>query len=815
MARFNKKEVTNMKTNEKEERLEQAYEIAGGYKSASEEDFKKALELVREKDPQFAQYLEALHYQGSSLKDKKVVTPIENNVNFIRSVYSNESELKSSVITDDEIKTAVSNTVILGNDKKKLSDTEKNDTFFEAAQVTTLLHLAADDNFADLSSEERKNTVKSTLKNDMLGSLKLARVTDELEQNKSKTAKSKNRFKGFRNCLNIEKQVVVAENAFKKVKNKTSKMFSSFMKKITTLAIKAEEAPKVYYSRATVAMHKAAIGLVAMSSLASPILSSCTNNTERKPVKLQTEQGVLSLTQDNDTIKDSKTLVLSPDTFKTQNLNDTIKQDTVSTAVSDSLNKKIEAVLDAETFNSEQTGPKYYAEEFAPVKEYKVVKDTPEGEIVTDDGSIENGTLAANNVEKRGGYMNTGITERQFHRMENFFKDRYGENSLENFFSKITDDMRAKGGVFEGLSQAQALFSVQQMIAWSNDKTGAFAPQIQTVMCYLQGCDEQINPEMFQSVKKVIDAVNVDGSIDGVTGKGNVMVKYFKTDDCGKSGSYGLVAVDGEEKVTTPEANKFVRMYELAPEVEEPVAEVQAPAPVVQEVVQDTVQVEPEIFTLHKDGRAVENLDTFDVSSVKFDDENDMLAYVAEPKSAEESNYALLKDGETVKNLDTFDVSRVNPSTNDAEALVVVDTTAADNSKMEIFERATLNELQAKQIVSLFNNKSIKLSRSERRILNDAVEDYLQQTELQELRDRYNNPETRDSLTKSEKKQLIKANKYAHEINSITAKNTENMSNRELRKLGKVSEQINTVKAAQDLLTSKTASYLASRNNGR
>lgn len=59
--------------------------------------------------------------------------------------------------------------------------------------------------------------------------------------------------------------------------------------------------------------------------------------------------------------------------------------------------------------------------------------------------------------------------------------------------NRITDDMRAKGGMFEGLSKAQALYSVQQMTAWSNDQHGAFAKEISTMIEYLKGeCKDTI-----------------------------------------------------------------------------------------------------------------------------------------------------------------------------------------------------------------------------------------------------------------------------------------------------------------------------------
>lgn len=114
-------------------------------------------------------------------------------------------------------------------------------------------------------------------------------------------------------------------------------------------------------------------------------------------------------------------------------------------------------------------------------------------QIVADSDEIAAGTPAADNVPERGGYQNTGLTEAQYHRTETFFKNKFGENAFDDYMNRITDDMRAKGGMFEGLSKAQALYSVQQMTAWSNDQHGAFAKEISTMIEYLKGeCKDTI-----------------------------------------------------------------------------------------------------------------------------------------------------------------------------------------------------------------------------------------------------------------------------------------------------------------------------------
>ena len=186
------------------------------------------------------------------------------------------------------------------------------------------------------------------------------------------------------------------------------------------------------------------------------------------------------------------------------------------------------------------------------------VKET----IIPNSADVEVGTPAADNVPERGGYMNTGLTEKQYHRMETFFKDKFGENAFEDYMNRITDDMRAKGGMFEGLSKAQALYSVQQMTAWSNDQHGAFAKEISTMIEYLKGeCNDTVTLTESEQIKAIIDKVNENGTIDGVTGTTNKMVKYFQANDCGEAGTYNVQEVAGDAHTTQPSGNKFARFF--------------------------------------------------------------------------------------------------------------------------------------------------------------------------------------------------------------------------------------------------------------
>ena len=192
-------------------------------------------------------------------------------------------------------------------------------------------------------------------------------------------------------------------------------------------------------------------------------------------------------------------------------------------------------------------------------KDVELNNSITHSEIIEGTENVEQGTPAAGNIEARGGYQNSGITPKQYNNMQTFFKNSYGENAYEEFASRITDDMRAKGGIFEGLSVEQSMFSIQKMIAWSNDQTGAFADEITNMVNYLKECDDVILATDAQDIKAIIDSVNENGTIDGVTGTSSTMVRFFQTGPCGEAGTYGLET--GASGVTKPSGDGFSRFF--------------------------------------------------------------------------------------------------------------------------------------------------------------------------------------------------------------------------------------------------------------
>ena len=247
-------------------------------------------------------------------------------------------------------------------------------------------------------------------------------------------------------------------------------------------------------------------------------------------------------------------------------------------------------------------------------------------QIVADSDEIAAGTPAADNVPERGGYQNPGLTEAQYHRTETFFKNKFGENAFDDYMNRITDDMRAKGGMFEGLSKAQALYSVQQMTAWSNDQHGAFAKEISTMIEYLKGeCKDTITVSESGAIKTVIDKVNENGTIDGVTGSTNKVVRYFQANDCGEHGTYAINESTATSEITQPSGNKFKRffkkMWNTSPEPV--IEEIKGTSRVVERIHVVETAVDPKIEVVQANnldaGQVIGTANADEISAVRAD----------------------------------------------------------------------------------------------------------------------------------------------------------------------------------------------------
>ncbi|MBP3687779.1 MAG: hypothetical protein J6J35_05390 [Alphaproteobacteria bacterium] len=197
----------------------------------------------------------------------------------------------------------------------------------------------------------------------------------------------------------------------------------------------------------------------------------------------------------------------------------------------------------------------------------------------------------------RGGYNNTGLTEKQYEKLESFFKNK-GENAFEFYKEKITDEMLAKGGIFEGLTREQALFSYKQIVEWSNNTgAGAFKNEIIALDHYFNGCDETIEASRIANIKGLVDRVNTDGSMDGVVGNRCVQTVRYTFNDCDEKNVYSRVNADcGTTRPTGKKWERmFVKIWNKPPEPEDFVKTEEYQ--VVTEVQTPTVATEPDVLT--------------------------------------------------------------------------------------------------------------------------------------------------------------------------------------------------------------------------
>lgn len=207
------------------------------------------------------------------------------------------------------------------------------------------------------------------------------------------------------------------------------------------------------------------------------------------------------------------------------------------------------------------------------------------------DTNVENGemTEVSDLNAERGGYNNTGLTVQQYKKLESFFEIK-GADAFEFYKGKITDDMLAKGGIFEGLTREQALFTYKQIVEWSDNKVGAFRSEIVALDRYFNGCDETIDASKTTDIKELVDRVNSDGTIDGVRGDKCVQTVHYTFNDCDQSNVY--TRVDADCGTTNPSGKKWPRMFtQLWNKAPEPETFVDSAELKINEVIQAKTQV--------------------------------------------------------------------------------------------------------------------------------------------------------------------------------------------------------------------------------
>ncbi len=190
-------------------------------------------------------------------------------------------------------------------------------------------------------------------------------------------------------------------------------------------------------------------------------------------------------------------------------------------------------------------------------------------QIVADSNDLPRGTPAAGNVPERGGYENSGlISKKQYTNLQGWYVTKYGDNAFEDVMEKITDDMLAKGGAFEGLSKEQALRVAEGIMVHSN----LFLESAEALEAFLNPCkDAVLTVEQIEQIRKDGYNITEEGLVtDGVYNKG-VYARFYKTGDCEEDGHVVYENTAGNVSTTRASNQYYGRLYQYKPTRTEPI----------------------------------------------------------------------------------------------------------------------------------------------------------------------------------------------------------------------------------------------------
>ena len=178
-------------------KLEQAYEIAGGYIDADDATYEKALEMVRADDARFAEELKKareaeLALKARQEKEEEITASAEevlNNAEFIKKEFENK-QFKQRFFEDEEIKEAEANTVIYdvneqGDERFELEGEEKHkhyEMLFEAAKLNVWREKAGSKEFAEAKDKEKRKSLFEAVKHSFLGTIAHLRTAAQVEK---------------------------------------------------------------------------------------------------------------------------------------------------------------------------------------------------------------------------------------------------------------------------------------------------------------------------------------------------------------------------------------------------------------------------------------------------------------------------------------------------------------------------------------------------------------------------------------------------------------------------------------------------------
>ena len=268
--------------------LDTAYEIAGGYKEADEKTFAQALEIVRKNDEEFAKSLKIAHEQELAFKRKQeeaekiTANPkeIAENTEFLYNELGND-DIKNSLMSDEEIRTAIDNTPIVdGKDGVEVSPEERDkhiEMLIEKAKLDVMIEQSRNRDFASKTNEEKKETLFEEVKDSFLGTLVQLRTAAQLQNNIPNAAEAVvNDDKEFfvkqqealgnmalqDKAIDMEEKIEVSSDLVITACVESEAKAESYKKILADKALLAKGKAKDYYSRAGIFINKAKTSFV-------------------------------------------------------------------------------------------------------------------------------------------------------------------------------------------------------------------------------------------------------------------------------------------------------------------------------------------------------------------------------------------------------------------------------------------------------------------------------------------------------------------------------------------------------------------------
>ena len=462
----NERKANNNKSLETVLSLNSAYDIVGGYRDADADTYKKALELVKLDSPEFAEILSKLKESGSSFKAASVgelkdfSERLEKNIDTALEVYNKSyiEDITDEVLEDEAVIEAFNNTPITDDKGVELVDEERDNAERLVVHTSALEEIQ---NVVEATSDDElaKEKVVENVKNRTLFNIGALRIGANRAKTKDHIQAIKNNSESF--FTNTLSKLRNAFNFKKKVTVKQSSIVEKFnkaKKSFSSFIGKIKE--KVSSSKLKAKINKLATSI----ATAAVIVASC------GPVNLKSNEN-----------KDVK------DTTITHVIDTTSKQEADTTATFDLSSYKLET----SDIKEEIRVPSEWNEDM-------------------------------------------GISQKRWNLLtSNYFRDKNGNNNYDKFYKAISSDMLEQGGIFEGKTREQVLSFYGYLKAYN---LHAHQDAIKILDSFFKNCNGEgtIDIKDYKEVMSVMKQFTPTGEVIGFNLEGDHWVESMTFGDCGE-----------------------------------------------------------------------------------------------------------------------------------------------------------------------------------------------------------------------------------------------------------------------------------------